>query len=72
MCEEEYRNREKNHRKYHMGLVTRQGAEKSLQTVTSQLFKLHYPVPPTSPRKALNYKVKMSHNSIFVAGTLSF
>ena len=68
MCEEEYNNREKNHKKYHMGLVTRQGAEKSLQTVPSKHFKAHYPVPPNLSQALLKYKVKMYHNSIFIAG----
>ena len=68
MCEQEYKNREKNHKKYHMGLVTRQGAEKSLQNVTAQHFKSYYPVPPKPPETALKYKVKMFHNSIYIAG----
>ena len=68
MCEEEYNNREKNHKKYHMGLETRQGAEKSLQTVPSKHFKAHYPVPPNISQALLKYKVKMYHNSIFIAG----
>ena len=69
MCEEEYKNRAKNHKKYHMGLVTRQGAEKSLQNVTSEHFKRHYSVPPKAPETALRHKVKMYHNSIYIAGT---
>lgn len=68
MCEEEYRDRQKNHKKYHMGLVTRQGAEKSLQNVTAEHFKTHYPVPPQPPETSLKYKVKMYHNSIYIAG----
>ena len=72
MCEEEYKNRAKNQKKYHMGLVTRQGAEKSLQSVTSQHFKCHYPVPPKPPETALRHKVKMYHNSIYIAGMLYF
>ena len=51
-----------------MGLVTRQGAEKSLQNVTAQHFKSYYPVPPKPPETALKYKVKMFHNSIYIAG----
>ena len=68
MCEGEYKQRQKLHKKYHMGLVTRQGAEKSLQTVTAQQFKLHYPVPPKPSGVELKYKIKMYHNSIYVAG----
>lgn len=51
-----------------MGLVTRQGAEKSLQTVPSKHFKAHYPVPPNISQARLKFKVKMYHNSIFIAG----
>ena len=68
MCEQEYANREKNHKKYHMGLVTRQGAEKSLHNVTSEHFKQHYPVPPKPLDTSLTCKVKMYHNSIYIAG----
>ena len=69
MCEQEYANREKNHKKYHMGLVTRQGAEKSLQNVTAEHFKQYYPVPPKPLESMLTCKVKMYHNSIYIAGT---
>ena len=72
MCEQEYANREKNHKKYHMGLVTRQGAEKSLHNVTSEHFKQHYPVPPKPLDTSLTCKVKMYHNSIYIAGMLGF
>ena len=70
MCEHEYANREKNHKKYHMGLVTRQGAEKSLQNVTAEHFKQHYPVPPKPLDTSLTCKVKMYHNSIYIAGMI--
>ena len=70
MCKDEYEKRAKNHKKYHMGLVTRQGAEKSLQGVTSEHFRHHYPVPPKIPETPLSYKTKMYHNSIYIAGTL--
>ena len=40
MCQEEYEKRAKNHRKYHMGLVTRVGAEKSLESVSESRFRL--------------------------------
>ena len=69
MCEQEYSSREKNHKKYHMGLVTRQGAEKSLQNVTAGHFKQYYPVPPKPLETMLTCKVKMYHNSIYIAGT---
>ena len=61
--------RAKKHRKYHMGLVTRQGAEKSLSEVSEKKFRTHYTVPPTAPVQAVEAKVKMYHNSIFIAGT---
>lgn len=68
MCEKEYSNRAKNHRKYHMGLVTRQGAEKSLGSVTEKHFRANYPVPPDKSLVALTSSVKLYHNNIFVAG----
>ena len=68
MCAEEYAMRAKKHRKYHMGLVTRQGAEKSLSEVSEKKFRTHYTVPPTAPVQAVEAKVKMYHNSIFIAG----
>ena len=52
-----------------MGLVTRQGAEKSLQNVTAGHFKQYYPVPPKPLETMLTCKVKMYHNSIYIAGT---
>ena len=61
--------RAKKHRKYHMGLVTRQGAEKSLSEVSEKKFRVNYSVPPTVPDQAVEAKVKMYHNSIFIAGT---
>ena len=71
MCKREYEKRAKNHKKYHMGLVTRQGAEKSLQGVTSEHFRCHYPVPPKISETSLSCNIKMYHNSIYIAGTLS-
>ena len=68
MCQDEYAQRAKNHKKYHMGLVTRVGAEKSLQSVTDKLFKQHYPVPPNEPEFPLSWKVVLKHDSMFVAG----
>jgi hypothetical protein len=70
MCAEEYKMRAKKHRKYHMGLVTRQGAEKSLSEVSDKLFRANYTVPPTIPDQAVEAKTKMYHNSIFLAGAL--
>lgn len=68
MCEREYKMKQRQHRKYHMGLVTRQGAEKSLENVAPANFKAHYPVPPSCPKTPLTPEVAMSHNSIFLAG----
>ena len=68
MCAEEYAIRQKKHNVYHMGLVTRQGAEKSLQSVKDSKFKAHYPVPPTEIHQWFETSVTMSHNSIFLAG----
>ena len=68
MCQEEYSNRKKNHKKYHMGLVTRVGAEKSLETVPEKLFRNHYQVPPTQPESVLTRKVVLKHDSIYIAG----
>ncbi len=64
--------RAKKHRKYHMGLVTRQGAEKSLSEVSEKRFRANYTVPPSVPDQAVEAKAKMYHNSIFLAGSLLF
>jgi hypothetical protein len=72
MCADEYAMRAKKHRKYHMGLVTRQGAEKSLSDVSEKQFRANFAVPPTIPDQAVEAKVKLYHNSIFFAGSLSF
>ena len=37
-------------------------------TDLTEHFKTHYPVPPKPPETALKYKVKMYHNSIYIAG----
>lgn len=68
MCQEEYEKRAKNHRKYHMGLVTRVGAEKSLESVSESRFRQHYSVPPIQPDLPLTWKVLLKHDAIFVAG----
>ena len=68
MCQDEYANRAKNHKKYHMGLVTRVGAEKSLESVSENKFKLHYQVPPEQPQDSLLWEVVLKHDSCFVAG----
>ena len=68
MCEEEYSKRAKNHKKYHMGLVTRVGAEKSLESVSDQLFRNFYPVPPKESNSPLTWKVVLKHDSCFLAG----
>ena len=60
--------REKKHKVYHMGLVTRQAVEKSLTGVSNDEFKQHYPVPPKVPCHQFGSKVKMYHNSIYLAG----
>ena len=51
MCQEEYRKRAKNQKKYHMGLVTRVGLEKSLEKVSEKDFKKFYSVPPEEPNR---------------------
>ena len=68
MCDTEYKMRAKKHNVYHMGLVTRQGAEKSLRGVAPLMFKKHYSVPPISPTESFKTNVKMYHNSIYLAG----
>ena len=73
MCETEYSVRKAKHRVYHMGLVTRVGAEKSLSGVTPDHFRAHYSVPPEPVVKGeeappVTYEVKMYHNSIYLAG----
>lgn len=70
MCAAEYAIRQKKHNVYHMGLVTRQGAEKSLQSVRDQKFRDHYPVPPKEIHEWFQTSVTMNHNSIFLAGKL--
>ena len=68
MCQDEYAERKKQRVKYHMGLVTRVGAEKSLETVPEKVFRLHYQVPPAEPETLLTRKVVLKHDSCFVAG----
>ena len=68
MCQEEYAERAKQRVKYHMGLVTRVGAEKSLETVPAKVFRLHYQVPPTQPESPLSIKVVLKHDSMYIAG----
>lgn len=51
-----------------MGLVTRVALEKSLQDVSDEQFRKHYPVPPAKPLSRFQPDVKMMHNSIFLAG----
>ena len=68
MCDAEYAMREKKSNVYHMGLVTRQGAEKSLATVSGAKFKSHYPVPPAVPELPFSTSVTMNHDSVFIAG----
>jgi hypothetical protein len=71
MCDTEYTMREKKCNVYHMGLVTRQGLEKSLAKVSDKKFKDHYPVPPSVPEKQFTAGVSMYHNNIFIAGEFS-
>ena len=68
MCEKEYAMRAKKKNVYHMGLVTRVGAEKSLSEVTDRKFRQHYPVPPNKVDRVFESAVKMYHNSIYIAG----
>ena len=68
MCEAEYAMREKKSNQFHMGLVTRQGAEKSLASVATNKFEAHYPVPPGIPERPFSSSVSMNHDSIFIAG----
>ena len=68
MCQEEYRKRAKNQKKYHMGLVTRVGLEKSLEKVPEKDFKKFYSVPPEEPDSILSWKVALKHDSCFIAG----
>ena len=68
MCEKEYKMRQKKHRKYHMGLVTRQGADNSLSGVPDTTFSQHYPVPPEEVPEQFRSEVTVYHNSIYIAG----
>ncbi|XP_040576179.1 tRNA pseudouridine synthase Pus10 [Lepeophtheirus salmonis] len=67
MCKEEYTMREKKSNKYHMGLVTRQGIEKSLQSVSNSDFRDSYSVPPNIP-SLFESNVVMYNNSIYIGG----
>lgn len=71
MCPAEYSMRQKKKNVYHMGLMTRVGAEKSLQGVTDKTFSKHYPVPPSPITCQFESNVRMNHNSIFLAGRYS-
>ncbi len=68
MCSQEYNARAKKKNKYHMGIVTRQGAEASLKNVIDKHFRKYYPVPPAPVAEPLAVTVSLSHNSIFLAG----
>lgn len=68
MCEAEYAMRRKKSNVYHMGLVTRTGAEKSLKGVADRDFRRHYPVPPRPVTQQFVHQVNMAHNSIFIGG----
>lgn len=68
MCKLEYLQRQHKQKTYHMGLVTRVALEKSLQDVSDEQFRKHYPVPPAKPLSRFQPDVKMMHNSIFLAG----
>jgi len=59
---------QKNHKKYHMGLVTRIGIEKSLQDVPQTQFRQFYSVPPNQEELPMTWKVILKHDSAFVAG----
>ena len=72
MCHEEYSKRAKNHKKYHMGLVTRVGIEKSLQDVPEAHFRQFYSVPPDQQELPLTWKVVLKHDNFFVAGNFAF
>ena len=62
MCQEEYSKRAKNHKKYHMGLVTRVGIEKSLESVSETHFRNFYSVPPEESEHLLTWKVVLKHD----------
>ena len=68
MCEEEFAKRQKQRKVYHMGLVTRQGAEKSLSGVSAEKFRASYPVPPDKAERTFKASVTVNHNSIYMAG----
>ena len=68
MCQEEYSKRAKNHKKYHMGLVTRVGIEKSLESVSETHFRNFYSVPPEESEHLLTWKVVLKHDSAYIAG----
>ena len=68
MCADEYSKRAKNQKKYHMGLVTRVGIEKSLKDVPASRFRQFYTVPPDQQELPLTWKVELKHDSAFVAG----
>ncbi len=68
MCKKEYAMRQKKKNVFHMGLVTRVGAEKSLSGVSDAKFRKHYPVPPEEVKERFTSSVKMHHDSIYIAG----
>ena len=70
MCQKEYEMRAQKHNVYHMGLVTRQGAEKSLKNVGAKKFVQHYPMPPKQVLNPFLIDVKLTQNSIYLAGKI--
>jgi len=71
MCPKEYAERKRKCNVYHMGLVTRVGAEKSLSGVSGKRFRQHYPVPPEPVLQRFSTCISMHHNSIFIAGEIN-
>ena len=72
MCQDEYSKRAKNQKKYHMGLVTRVGLEKSLENVPKKDFEKHYAVPPEEPNSILSWNVALKHDSCFIGKKHAF
>jgi len=68
ICREEYATRAKNVNVYNMGVFSRQGVEKSLESVNKEQFANHYPLPPSIPSETFALSVKMFRNSVFLGG----
>jgi len=68
MCQGAYSKKQAHKKRYNAGSMTRQAVEKSLGEVSDTNFKRNYPVPPLIQDTPLTHKVKMYHNSFYVAG----